>query len=539
MRRLAVVVLALLPVVVLSALAGRAVVAATAAPQPAVPVAAAMGPQSGTLNRLDGRAGEGLLWLLPGDDGVALAPDGRRIAFSSGRDGNREIYVADASTGELTRVTRSPGREDVDPAWSPGGALLAWAAAGRTGRHDLWVAQPSGRAARRVLARPADDAEPDWAPDGRSLAFASDAGGGWSLWTIELAPGAEPAPLGELPGAARAPAWRPDGSAIAYTGLVGGDADVWQVGSDGLAPRRLVRGPGYQGRPAWSADGRHLGFLRGEGVLTPWLARADGTRLEQLSSEPAVTLDLGLAGPHLAPRADLLLPDLDQRPPAGIVVRGAERGRQYVGFASAVDNIGDGPLRIRGTRFGADRRMRADQLVESRGGPVVVRQGAGEMRFEAHPPHHHWHLEPFDGYELRRAADGALLRRDRKTGFCLLDRWGTAPLPEGRRRGPPRFLGDCAAGRPDARTVEEGSSVGYTDRYPQFFHGQEVEVTGIPAGLYVLVHRANPAHRMRELTFANDVASVLIRLRRPAGPDAPPTIEVLRACDRTDVCRPR
>jgi dipeptidyl aminopeptidase/acylaminoacyl peptidase len=176
-RRLAVVVLALLPVVVLSALAGRAVVAATAAPEPAVPVAAAMGPQSGTLNRLDGRAGEGLLWLLPGDDGVALAPDGRRIAFSSGRDGNREIYVADAATGELTRVTRSPGREDVDPAWSPGGALLAWAAAGRTGRHDLWIAQPSGRAARRVLARPADDAEPDWAPDGRSLAFASDVGG--------------------------------------------------------------------------------------------------------------------------------------------------------------------------------------------------------------------------------------------------------------------------------------------------------------------------------------------------------------------------
>jgi hypothetical protein len=86
--------------------------------------------------------------------------------------------------------------------------------------------------------------------------------------------------------------------------------------------------------------------------------------------------------------------------------------------------------------------------------------------------------------------------------------------------------------------VEEGSSVGYTDRYPQFFHGQEVDVTDVPAGRYVVVHRANPERRMRERTYANNVASVLLRLRRPRGAGVPPTVEVLRVCDGTDRCVP-
>ena len=53
------------------------------------------------------------------------SPDGRRLAFTSTRDGNEEIYVHDTDNGALTRVTFDPAR-DRDPAWSPDGTRLVF-----------------------------------------------------------------------------------------------------------------------------------------------------------------------------------------------------------------------------------------------------------------------------------------------------------------------------------------------------------------------------------------------------------------------------
>jgi Lysyl oxidase len=213
-------------------------------------------------------------------------------------------------------------------------------------------------------------------------------------------------------------------------------------------------------------------------------------------------------------------------------------GRFRLGFDSATGSRGDGPLVIRGVRPPGAEQMRAHQVVEQAGGATRVVLDVGSLSYERHPPHFHWHLQDFVRYELRRASDFALVARDRKTGFCLVDRYGRVP---GRvpGTGPPRFVGDCATGRPDARRVEEGSSVGYVDRYPALFHGQDVDLTGVPNGRYVLVHRANPERALRELRYSNDDASVLLELRRPGGPRATPTVAVLRRCPGSARCRPR
>ena len=54
----------------------------------------------------------------PGHDDVlpAWSPDGKKIAFVSGRDGNNEIYVMNADGTGVTRLTKDPG-EDLDPTW--------------------------------------------------------------------------------------------------------------------------------------------------------------------------------------------------------------------------------------------------------------------------------------------------------------------------------------------------------------------------------------------------------------------------------------
>ena len=42
--------------------------------------------------------------------------------------------------------------------------------------------------------------------------------------------------------------------------------------------------------------------------------------------------------------------------------------------------------------------------------------------------------------------------------------------------------------------------------------GQSIDVTGLPPGRYVLVHRANPDRSLRESSYANNAASVAIEL---------------------------
>src|SRR5262245_37989888 len=81
----------------------------------------------------------------------------------------------------------------------------------------------------------------------------------------------------------------------------------------------------------------------------------------------------------------LLLPDLDQRPPLAVAVRwsgSATDRRPLLVFTSTVENVGYGPLLVKGHR--ANRRaktMAAEQLVDVRGDGVEVIQGVGRLRY--------------------------------------------------------------------------------------------------------------------------------------------------------------
>jgi hypothetical protein len=367
---------------------------------------------------------------------------------------------------------------------------------------DLWVG------GNRITTSDAVDGEPDWSPDGREVAFvrSEPRARGTSLYVIRRDGGG----LRRLTRAAQVvsqPAWSGDGLRIAYAAspLAGGSFDIWTIPSRGGAATVVAAGEAEQVAPAFGRDGR-LTFRT----------------LEPGDEAPEKTRDAGT--PQVGPRQ--LLPDFDQRPPFRLTLSGTK-----LGFASATDNVGDGPIWVRGSRATATATMVARQLVKLSDGSVRTYEDAGRIRYTPESTHSHWHLLDFQRYELR-TLDGDLVVRDRKSGFCLADHYGLARRRVAVFTGA-RFLGNCAASQPRTLAVEQGTSTGYTDLYPAHFHGQNLELRGVPAGVYVLVHRANPQGLLEELDYGNNAASLRIRLTWQG---AAPHVRTLRTCEDSATC---
>jgi hypothetical protein len=213
------------------------------------------------------------------------------------------------------------------------------------------------------------------------------------------------------------------------------------------------------------------------------------------------------------------------------VVRDSPEG-PLLGFASAVTNLGAGPLIIDASRPGPDRpAMRAVQVVLRPGGAPLRRAGAGELRYVESPDHSHWHLSPFERYELRQVG-GRRVVRSGKQGFCLGDRYPSprAPLDAPVR---PVFVTNCGRNSPAKLRLREGIAVGYGDDYAAILEGQSVPLAGLPAGRYVLVHRVNGDRRLLETGYSNNVASALVRLAWRGGRAH---VTRLKVCPGSAVC---
>ena len=217
------------------------------------------------------------------------------------------------------------------------------------------------------------------------------------------------------------------------------------------------------------------------------------------------------------------LPDLDQAVPAAVTIH-RQGDRVLLAFASAVDNVGPGPLVVHAEREPGAEAMVVRQVLG--GDTVPVR---GELRYVHAQTHAHWHLIGFERYELRDASGRRVLTA-RKAGFCLGDRYDS----HRSRRIPgepaePVWTGECGRHEPGLRELDEGISPGYGDDYAPVLEGQYVDVTGL-AGDFVLVHLANPDRMLREASYANNAASVALRLDGRGG------LEILARCPDSDRC---
>lgn len=200
------------------------------------------------------------------------SPEGSRVALTSSRDGNGEIYVMRADGSGPENLTRHEA-QDWAPCWSPDGRRIAFTS-DRHGEHergppgsdiynrDIFIMNADGTGVQQLTFDPVEAYDPAWSPDGLSIAYISDRDIPSAIYVVDLASGVDQR-LSDNDWPVWDPAWSPDGAWIAFCKLSDRTSHVWLMAADGSGARQVTSTEVWGVRsPTWSPDGTRIAFAR-------------------------------------------------------------------------------------------------------------------------------------------------------------------------------------------------------------------------------------------------------------------------------------
>jgi TolB protein len=195
------------------------------------------------------------------DHWATWSQDGRTLAFHTLRDGNREIYARVLPNGVAVNMSQNE-EQDLLPSWSPNGNYVVyyssrdvpWSGTGPIGG-NLYVMRVQGSVVGRIQAD--EFVSPSaiaWSPESSALFYARYGMGKEGIYALDLKTGEETAMLalqGKLPGIASV---NPAEGTVDYYVDEDGVVDIYQLSlADGIS-RKLTPGVGQHYYAAWSAD---------------------------------------------------------------------------------------------------------------------------------------------------------------------------------------------------------------------------------------------------------------------------------------------
>lgn len=228
----------------------------------------------------------------PGSYGyIRISADDKRLALALRDSQSRrlDVWLMELAHGALTRFTFDPAN-DVSPIWSPDAKRIAFSS-NRAGQIDLYQKLSSGAGNDEPLLKSGKSSfTNDWSPDGSLIAYNVLAPRTHSdIWMLPLSGDQKPFAVLETTAAERDFRFLPNGRWISYTSDETGPRELyiqsfpigrgkWQISTGGAGPAK------------WRSDGKELYYVSGGGKLMAVEVKTDGDTFQM--STPQALFDV-------------------------------------------------------------------------------------------------------------------------------------------------------------------------------------------------------------------------------------------------------